>query len=373
MAGHRRFLHVTAWAAAFTGLLIAPAHAAPAPEWTSVPTPNLQGLAVPLEVAAAGPRAAWITGIENATSGGGQFMLAWDGREWRRQEFPIAGSTTVMDIAAAGPRDAWAIGENWTAETGSRPVALHWDGTAWREVGYPAGVRPTIPLPSPTPRLEIASAAPRSPAWSIGYDETAGEAVALRFQRNRWVRQDLPVKMTKALTVAVRSPRNVWISCICDLPGEGPTQAMLHWDGVRWNTVRFPSSDDTYVLEIVPVSSRSVWAYRAPAVYEPAPELLHWDGTDWESIPVPVTPNVVNFNNLTDDGAGGAWVAVNTNDDGANYLHYSRGEWTAESGPGRPGTGAWVYDFTRVPGTRAVWSVGLISPLSGPALVELRG
>ncbi|MEV5829183.1 hypothetical protein AB0L25_26845 [Spirillospora sp. NPDC052242] len=372
MAGHRRVLHVTAWIAAFSGLLITPARAAAAPEWTTSPTPALQGLAVPLEVAAAGPRAAWITGVENATGSGSQFMLAWDGREWRRQDLPIPGSTSLADIAAAGPRAAWAIGTNWTEETGSRPVALRWDGTAWREVGYPDGISRTIPLPSPSPRLEILSAAPGGPAWSIGYDEAAGESVALRFEGDRWVRQDLPVKMTTALTVAVRSPGDVWISCICEPPGEGPTQVMLHWDGVRWNTVRHPSSDDTYVLEIVPVSSRSVWAYRAPAVFEPAPELLHWNGSTWRSIPVPVEPGVVNFNVLADDGAGGALVGVSTNNTPANYLHYSRGEWTTESGPGRPGVGAWVYDMARVPGTRTVWSVGLVSPLSGPALVEHR-
>ncbi|MFD0899062.1 hypothetical protein [Actinomadura sediminis] len=372
MAGHRRVLHVAAWAAAFTGLLITPAQAAPGPEWTSVPTPALQGLAVPNEVAAAGPNAAWTTGVENATTGGGAFVLAWNGREWRRQELPLPGSTYVKDIAAASPRDAWMIGANTTEEAGTRTVALHWNGTAWREVGYPDGISPDIRLPSPSPQLEIVSAAPGGPAWSIGQDEASGESVALRFQRDRWVRQDLPVKMVSALTVAARSSRNVWISCICELPGEGPTQAMLHWDGVRWNTVRFPSLDGTYVLEIVPVSSRSVWAYRAPVMYEPAPALLHWNGEEWRPIPVPVDGRVVNFNNITDDGAGGAWVAANTYDNDANYLHYSRGRWTTERGPGRPGVGAWIYDMVRVPGTRKVWSVGLVAPLSGPALVEYR-
>ncbi|OLT11421.1 hypothetical protein BJF79_24135 [Actinomadura sp. CNU-125] len=374
MAGQRRVLHVTAWIAAFSGLLITPARAAAAPEWTSTPVPALQGLVVPTEVAAAGPHAVWTSGVEDATSSGTAFMLAWDGRGWRRQELPAPESTTIMDIAASGPRSAWAIGSKQTEEGGYRPVALHWDGTAWREVGYPDGVSPTIPLPSPSWQLEIASAAPDAPAWSIGYDEAAGESVALRFERGRWVRQNLPVKMDKALTVAVRSSRDVWIACICELPGEGPTQVMLHWDGVRWNTVRLPSSDDTQVLEIVPVSSSSVWAYRAGAGtnYPAVPDLLHWDGTDWSSTPIPVDTRAVHFPNLADDGRGGALVAANTVDGDTNYLHYGDGEWTTESGPGRPGVGAWIYDIARVPGTRTIWSVGLVSPLSGPALVERR-
>ncbi|MFV2172573.1 hypothetical protein ACFHW2_14050 [Actinomadura sp. LOL_016] len=72
------------------------------------------------------------------------------------------------------------------------------------------------------------------------------------------------------------------------------------------------------------------------------------------------------------NGAGGAWVGVSTANDPANYLHYSRGRWTTESGPGRPGVGALIYDLARVPGTRTLWSAGMASPLSGPPFVERR-
>ncbi|NDU77290.1 hypothetical protein GWI34_32405 [Actinomadura sp. DSM 109109] len=363
MAG-RRVFRVTAGAAAFSGLLFAPAAAAAAPLWVNEPAPSLDGLGVVTEIAAAGPRTAWAAGIEDATSSGRPVMLAWDGRRWRRQALP-PDAGQVVDLAAAGPRSAWGIYLN---EGGS--PALHWNGTAWRRVGYPAGVRPTMPSPLPT-YLQIVSAAPGGPAWSLGYDAQAERAVALRFQDGRWVRRKTPVPMVNASTVAVRSAKDVWIACVCDIPGDGPTEAMLHWNGVRWRTVRYPSKEQTYIARIAPVSARSVWAYRASTSYA-APELMHWDGESWTSTPVPASPYAYHFPALTDDGGQGAWVSVSTVDDDKSYLHYSGGTWTAESGEGRPGTAVWIRDLARVPGTRSIWSAGLPSSLAGLPFIERR-
>lgn len=364
MAG-RRVLRVTAWAAAFSGLVLTPSAAAAAPlEWEKVPTPPLDGLGVVTEIAAAGPRAAWAAGVEDATSSGKPVMLAWDGRQWQRQVLP-PGTGQVVDLAAAGPRNAWGIYLN---EDGSS--ALHWNGTAWRRVGYPAGVRPTMPSPLPT-YLQVVSAAPGGPAWSLGYDSQAMKAVALRFQNGRWVRQRTPVPMVSASTVAVRSAKDIWIACTCDIAGTGPTQAMLHWNGTRWRTIRYPSKEQTYIARIAPVSATSVWAYRASTSYA-TPELMHWDGKNWTSTTIPAAQFAYHFPALADDGDQGAWVSVSTVDDDKSYLHYSNGGWTAESGEGRPGTAVWIRDLARVPGTRSIWSAGLPSSLAGLPFIERR-
>ncbi|TDC55117.1 hypothetical protein E1281_14300 [Actinomadura sp. KC345] len=332
-----------------------------------MPTPPLNGLAVLTEIAASGPRAAWAAGLEDATSGGTPVMLAWDGRQWRRQALP-PGAGQVVDLAAAGPRNAWGIYLNAEGSP-----ALHWDGTKWRSVGYPAGVGPTQPSPLTT-YLEIVSAAPRGPAWSVGYDSEAKEAVALRYTKGRWTRQRTPVPMVNASTVAVRSAKDVWIACTCDIPGAGPTQAMLHWDGSKWSTIRYPSKADTYIAKIVPVSATSVWAYRASTGYAPTPELMHWDGTSWTSTTIPVSqePGAYHYPTLADDGDQGAWVSMSTRQDDKSYLHYSGGRWTAESGAARPGISAWVHDLARVPGTRSIWSAGMANPLGGPHFIERR-
>ncbi|WP_067474581.1 hypothetical protein [Actinomadura hibisca] len=366
MPGHP-VLRVTAGTAAFAGLLLVPTTATAAPpQWENVPTPSLTGLGVLTEVAAAGPQAAWAAGIENATSSGTPVMLAWDGRQWKRQALP-PGTGQVVDLAAAGPRKAWGIYLN---EEGS--PALHWDGAKWRRVGYPAGVRPTMPSPLPT-YLQIVSAAPGAPAWSVGYDTRAKKAVALRFQNGRWTRRSTPVPMVSASTVAVRSAKDVWIACTCDVPGTGPTEAMLHWDGTRWRTIRYPAKENTYIAKIVPVSATSVWAYRANTGYTSTPpELMHWNGKTWTSVAIPVNPQAYNFPTLADDGDGGAWVSVSTVDDDKSYLHYSGGRWTTESGEGRPGTAVWIRDLARVPGTRSIWSVGLDSSLAGRYFIERR-
>ncbi|MEV3924362.1 hypothetical protein [Actinomadura coerulea] len=364
MAVHR-VLRVTAWTAALAGLLLTPSTAAAAPlEWERVPTPPLDGLGVVTEIAAAGPRAAWAAGIEDATSSGRPVMLAWNGRQWQRQVLP-PGTGQVVDLAAAGRRNAWGIYLN---EDGS--PALHWNGTAWRTVGYPAGIRPTMPSPLPT-YLQIVSAAPGGPAWSLGYDSQAKKAVALRFENGRWVRQKTPVPMVSASTVAVRSAKDIWIACTCDIPDAGPTEAMLHWNGTRWSTVRYPSKEQTYIAKIAPVSSTSVWAYRASTAYA-TPELMHWDGESWTSTTIPASPFAYHFPALADDGDQGAWVSVSTVDDDKSYLHYNGGSWTAESGEGRPGTAVWIRDLARVPGTRSIWSVGLPSSLAGLHFIERR-
>ncbi|MFI6521354.1 hypothetical protein ACIBF1_37775 [Spirillospora sp. NPDC050679] len=369
MAGHR-LLRLTAWTSALSGLLLAPAHAAP-PQWENVPVPPLGGLALPMEVAAAGPRAAWASGLEDMTTGQKPFMLAWNGREWRRQALPLPNSAVVKDIAAAGPRDAWALAEGPGEEgAGKRALALHWNGTAWREVGYPAGVLPTMPSPLPY-YSEVVSAPRGGPAWSVGHDARAGQSVALRFQDGRWERQRLPVRMTSASTVGVRSAKDVWISCICDLPGSGPTQAMLHWNGVRWKTVRHPVAEQSHIAKIVPVSATSVWAYRAGTSASTPSALLHWNGTGWKEAAIPTPPCSFSIPTLADDGRKGAWVSVSL-PDGPGYLHYNGGRWTTEGGSGRPMNSALVYDLARVPGTRTLWSVGLANPLNGPAFVERR-
>ncbi|MFI6520969.1 hypothetical protein ACIBF1_35815 [Spirillospora sp. NPDC050679] len=366
MAG-QRILRVSACATALSGLLLAPAtaNAAP-PEWRNVPTPSLSGLAVLTEVAASGPRAAWAAGLENATSNGKPVMLAWNGQQWRRQALP-AGTGQVVDLAAAGPRNAWGIYLN---EKGS--PALHWNGVKWRRVGYPAGVVPTQPSPLPN-YLQILSAAPGGPAWSLGYDTQAKKAVALRFQNGRWKRRSTPVPMVNATTVAARSAKDVWIGCTCDVPGTGPTQAMLHWDGAKWRTVRYPAKEKSYIAKIVPVSATSVWAYRVSTDYaSPTPELMHWNGTSWTVTAIPASPQAYHFPTLADDGGKGAWVSVSTVNDDKSYLHYSGGRWTAESGEGRPDTSVWVRDLARVPGTRSIWSVGLDSSLAGSHFIERR-
>ncbi|MEU5881482.1 hypothetical protein [Spirillospora sp. NPDC047279] len=364
MAGHR-VLRATAWVAAFSALLLTPSAATAAPpEWENVPTPPLNGLAVVTEIAAAGPRAAWAGGIEDATSSGTPFMLAWNGLEWRRQALP-PGTGQVVDLAAAGPRNAWGIYLN---ENGS--PALHWNGVKWRRVGYPAGVRPTMPSPLPT-YLQIVSAAPGGPAWSLGYDAEAKKAVALRFQNGRWVRARTPVPMVSASTIAVRSAKDIWIACTCDIPGTGPTEAMLHWNGTRWSTIHYPFKAQTYIAKIAPASPTSVWAYRASTGYA-APELMHWDGTTWTSATIPASPYAYHFPTLADDGDQGAWVSVSTVDNDKSYLHYSGGNWTTESGEGRPTTPVWIRDLARVPGTRSLWSAGLPSSLADYPFIEHR-
>ncbi|MFI0354877.1 hypothetical protein [Actinomadura sp. 9N407] len=362
----QRVLRVIAWAAAFSGLLLTPSAAIAAPpEWENVPTPPLNGLSVVTEIAAAGPRAAWAAGIEDATTSGTPIMLAWNGRQWRRQALP-PGTGQVVDLAAAGPRNAWGVYLNADGSS-----ALHWNGTKWRKAGYPAGVVPTQPSPLPT-YLQILSAAPGGPAWSIGYDSLAKKAVALRFKNGRWTRQSTPVPMVSASTVAVRSAKDVWIACTCDIPGAGPTEAMLHWDGTEWSTIRYPFKEQTYIAKIVPVSATSVWAYRAGTGYGTPPELMHWDGTSWTSTTIPASPQAYHYPTLADDGGQGAWVSVSTVNDDKSYLHYSGGRWTAESGEGRPGTAVWIRDLARVPGTGSIWSSGLASSLAGPHFIERR-
>lgn len=351
-----------------------PVKAVPAPKWRNVPMPALGGLAVPTKVTAAGPRAAWVAGYEKATTKQTPFMLAWNGQRWRRQPLPVPRTTNFQGIAAAGPRNAWALAETYsdndTSET--RPVALHWDGLKWRKAGYPSGVRPRMPYPLPSD-ADIISAAPGGPAWSLGYDSRARKAVALRFQGDRWVRQNVPVPMVSASAIAVRSAKDIWIACTCEIPQWGSIPAMLHWDGKLWRTVRIPQRNLAYIAHIVPVSAKSVWAYRVGTEGLSAHELMHWDGVLWRSTWIPSRAYLGHLPTLADDGDRGAWVAVTTAERGAaNYLHYSAGNWTTESGQGSRDTSRWIYGLARVPGTRSIWAVGLANPLIGPPFIERR-
>jgi len=174
---------------------------------------------------------------------------------------PATGATRVGYALAAitelSPNDVWSVGARGDAGGGTteHSLALHYDGTAWRET----------PVPDVGPLTAVAGAAD-------------GEAWAL-----------------------------------------GPAGAVVHWDGLQWQTVLTAARDDDAVLRGVAVlAANDVWAVGSA---HGAPYATHWNGSSWRAAVLPATPGGGALSAITAT-ATGLW-AVGVAADGSHVLTMS--------------------------------------------------
>ena len=96
--------------------------------------------------------------------------------------------------------------------------------------------------------------------------------------------QGVPVPDVKALfDVAVTAANDAWA-----VSADVNRQAILHWDGLQWLPVPFPTATDTPVsgprfFAVAAAGSASAWAGGAATGNLPA-QMQHWDSTAWQVI-----------------------------------------------------------------------------------------
>jgi hypothetical protein len=276
-------------------------------------------------------------------------VLHWNGRAWRTEPVPPMQWGWYMDLAAAGPRAAWIVGMGLRDQV---PASLYWNGVRWR----------TAPLPveGPAPVWPGVAAEPGGTAWAIvnGPLDVPGSNALLRFERGAWRRADSPLTGDDFPTaIAVRARRNVWVGV---MPASGGPVHTLNWDGRAWHRHEFPGLYSQQKMSLLPVSRSTAWAYFGEHLWYL--DGTTWSRITrvprYGMFPYPYTGSLVS------DGHGGLWLAhlAEATTGFAGYLHWDGATWTPAFGPERTYEGqrmrAQVTDIAPIPGTRSMWAVG---------------
>ncbi|MEU5878484.1 hypothetical protein [Spirillospora sp. NPDC047279] len=331
----------------------APASAAPAGTWADVPYPA--GTATQLfAVAAPAPRTAFAIGQFSWEQRDVTTALHWNGLEWVTRPVPPLQWNWWMDLAAASPRAAWVTG---ITLTGQAPISIHWNGSSWREVPVPrVGADPLAFVPA-------VSAEPGGTAWAVlSEGPAAGQQSLLRFEGGAWVRKQGPAldEGHQLMSIKVRSRRDVWIGATSLQSGAG--SLTFHWNGSAWTRLELAAGAATFppALDILPVSRGEVWAYAGQ-------RLFRLDAGAWTKV-ADVPRNgmfpMAYGGHLVSDCSGGVWIPALAETVGSGrtgYLHWDGTTWSRVLGPSRdPDLGhTEARDMAAIPGTRSIWAVGV--------------
>ncbi|RAJ63371.1 hypothetical protein K378_03483 [Streptomyces sp. Amel2xB2] len=313
----------------------------------------------------------WAVGTSQNDDGTGDpkpvLLHRTDGK-WAQSPLPEgAEKAALTQIEGSSPDNVWLFGRSTAGE--NKPVAFRWDGKTWQSVKAPAS-------DNAWGGQRSAAVLAADDVWLLG-----GEKKAHHWDGKKWSTSQLPQNAT---SVSGTGSGDVWAVGYRDTDdsGGGPMSqpAAMHWDGTEWKTTetpeyRFPDPgppEETASLDsVVTVSGKEVWAVGTHTFNHgeggPEPEeeniLLRWDGEKWAKAPAKATEKASL--ETASDGDGGLVLG--------RYWHMTKDGTLHEIArhkpvPGRSGKVEevdkkqrfWPSETVLVPGTRQVWSAGVI-------------
>lgn len=214
----------------------------------------------------------------------GQYLLHYEGGEWRRQQLPAAldGNIFQPRLDSSGPDNVWLFGSGDDADSAG---VARWDGGGWQRVRRPPGAVVDTKVLAP------------DDVWAL-----SGQQQAYHWDGGRWSTHELPADAT---ALGGTSGDDLWaVGFRSRGPGVGGAggelnqPAAMHWGGASWKitptpTYRFPEpvppEAGAFLDGVEAVSSKEVWAYgshdfdHGEVEQEPAIEhiLLRWEGSRW--------------------------------------------------------------------------------------------
>ncbi|MFD0692445.1 hypothetical protein [Actinomadura fibrosa] len=263
----------------------------------------------------------------------------WNGRNWVPVSLPGAGkSVSLRTLSASSPTNVWVVGS-----VGGKQIWWHWNGEHW------STHRDAM-------TSEFEGSGTTATPYAVGTDNAWWFApfdnipsppspdVRL-FNGRSWRKITTPGWIT---SMSASSNRDVW--AVGDIGNEVPPKRpfLARWNGTAWTNQPLPKIAKG--LEIMVRTTRDVWLLGEDLSGKQS--LDHWDGRKWNRVAL---PDHWAMDELTDDGAGGLWLA--TRDRQLRYLyHYESGKWTAMQFPIRRKTRTIVYRLAHIPGTSSVWA-----------------
>jgi hypothetical protein len=267
----------------------------------------------------------------------------------------------AIGAIAAVPRSGAiaAVGQQRTEQT----ALVRWTGRGWGPaVRLGGGIT-----------MEAAVAPAARAAWVFGYDNNlfpGGTGYALHYASGRWHPVDVPVNGDAASAAA---PDDIWVLGTAGQT-DGKTATMVY-NGARWRVVSLPRLGapilPLFGWGIAAVSTGSAWVLISTGSLAHQKEvLLHWQGRHWTIIKVPYAGQAGLFNTpLAADGHGGVWLTLedSVKNTVRSYLaHFTGGRWSRVIPPAGRGYVTDVESLAVIPGSRALWAVGVERPLAHP-------
>lgn len=345
------------------------------------------------DVAATGPDDAWAVGVcgdDSGTRGGygrnpqGE-VEHWDGKRWSAARIP--GGAEYDLVAAGSPENVWAAGAPSGEGAPLNALAvIHWGGRRWTSA--------TAGLPS-SARITAVSATPTT-AWSLVNRSDSGDGTAKVFRWNgsRWAQVNAPKGFhfksgdgndptrTGDGFLTADKTGGVWVGG--SLGRQATRPAIAHYNGSGWNIEPLPIPRRAGLLGIG-MTGNGVWAVaeavgittggRAPAgigaVFHPGRTFAErWDGAHWKRLP---PPPGIGLGQVFGDGFGHVWVSGSAAAGGNSiWARWDGQRWeTGKSGwpppypPDSNLSSEGRFIFAPVPGSSAIWGVGVSRLLDG--------
>ena len=179
---------------------------------------------------------------------------------------------SLAAIAELSSNDIWAVGARGDAGASGalagvqdHAFVVHYDGTSWRETSVP-DVGP----------LTAVAATTDGEAWALG---PAG--AILHWNGLEWQSAATAAQNGGAVLrgLAALAPNNVWA-----VGSRQGAPFATHWNGAIWQTVQLPTAPDGGSLNAICGSATDLWAVGVAADATHV-VTLHFDGTTWSSVP----------------------------------------------------------------------------------------
>ncbi len=336
--------------AAFLGIPALDAAPAPAPPggWRATPVPLAKGDLT--AVSALSDTNAWAVGYQLTGTAGAEDIaehvaLRWDGRTWTKAS-TLPNNMFPQVLAARSDTDVWVSGS----------FAAHWDGTTWTP-------RPLEPDPAGRVRTDGIALGTGGTAWLAGQalamgGVKTGVPAVQKWDGTAWRRQALPdTGKGELLSIVAVADDDVWAAGVAYAAGaDAPQQSLLlHFDGSTWTRVAAPAAGTSWIGALTALGPDDVWAVGGKMVDGVEhPYALHWDGSAWKA-------------SATPKAADGRLRGVGRNSRGELWAVGGKGAVSVALRWNRAGT-RWEQTrapdlspraFSTVPGSAALWTVGL--------------
>jgi hypothetical protein len=192
-----------------------------------------------------------------------------------------------LGVDALSAADAWAVGlvahkATSVNDSGLEPLIMHWNGTKWQR---------TVALASPGGGV-LTSISGTSPddLWAAGYWLKTSTHPLLpliaHWNGKRWqpVRFAADASYGLLLGVSVRSSTDAWAV------GQAAAKTgplILHWNGRTWQQLASRAAGPGgFLSSVTAVSAKDAWAVGIKAGFE---LILHWNGSAWKPAPAPAS------------------------------------------------------------------------------------
>lgn len=354
----RRVLVVGAAPLVMLGTVSQPAQAAPSAgvtvqveRWREIGLPYLWPRNRLHDVAAAGPQDVWITGQQGSVpifsgplgtivwTDGNPVVRRWDGARWR--EYPLndfTGTGRIGAVSAHGS-EVWISGGD-----ADGPYAARFNGSAFVAVTLPSGLH----------GAEVVTNA--AGTWLISHEQDVNMGL-FRWQDGAFVRQTIPASTHMLTDVVATGPAEAWAVGSRLVDGVGGVPMAVRWRNGAWAEVPLPGDLGARRLSSAAAAENGLWATAGPSDDNSVPvtALVRWTGTAWQRVALPADRDV-KVQRITADGNGTPLLIAEHQVTGFPTVLFRR---TGDTWTRLPAPTATLGAVTGVPGTSAIWAVGL--------------